>query len=54
MSRESYYRQQRSFSKAQAAYDNMQPPEYWEDDEEVIDDEEPDFESMLENNQREE
>ena len=53
MSRESYYRQQRSFSKSQAAYDNMQPPEYWEDDEEVIDDE-PDFESMLENNQREE
>lgn len=43
MTREAYYRQQRSFSKAQSAYDNMQPPEYWEDDEEVIDDEEPDF-----------
>lgn len=50
---ESFYRQHRSFSKAQAAYDNMQPPEYWEEDDEIIDDEEPDFEAMLQNKSRE-
>ena len=44
-----YYRNIQTMKKCQANYDAMQPPEYWEDDEEVIDDEEPDFEAMLEN-----
>lgn len=30
-------RNQRALAKCQEAYDNMEPPEYWEDDEEVID-----------------
>ena len=33
-----YHRQQRQMAGAQEAYDNMLPPEYWENDEdEVID-----------------
>lgn len=37
----SFYRNQSQMARCQAAYDNMLPPEYWEDDDECIDEEEP-------------